>query len=929
MTDLSIYRIPKWPDFTDPLLRLRAQDDVPGAIEADTEHLLRTLAAFAPASASVALRYYYRPVGKGVGLSERLQMFLMGQSHTDSEAVRLLLEGGLFRRFYELEPVEECLVDWTPFKAACDIVRRQDVIPSIIAGEFNPRALQNYYRLTGFEPRRDCDHLRHDAVLDRLECPVLIDICVEPVDYAEVTRQHLAYAGALQSINRLWDGDDEMPTESWFASAKSIANPSPLRQREPLVDAIGRTEQRNHETLLQPHLAFHIRVFAPRAETATLLGSVVADSAFADGSYQLFTSVDTDPWFERLRVDKGPLRVVPFPTSECLVANWQNRRFHELPLLGTIAPPDQLLSVFKPPHAAFGTTKCIPSSTDPPAADKRDSIVFGHDISFGCDSRLRRTLSLARGPLVTNLAKGVFISGMCGNGKTMLVFAFLMQLFARGIPFIVLESGNKRDYRVLKCLKECADKALRGLARELRIYTPGCDSIGPMRLNPLPPLEGVSINEWIENIVGCFRGAMPMFEPLPELLAQSLERVYDTCRTSTSPPTMRDLYRAAKCLLQGTGYSGEVKSNLQAAIETRLGSLTCRSAGRIFQCFRSMPTIDDLMSSCSIIELASLTPERMSLLALFLLTCINARIKATSNPGKAIRLVIVLEEAHNLVGPNHDTSGSTEDHVDPKAYAADLICRMLAEYRSLGVSLVIVDQLPSAVAPEVVKQTGTKVPFRQADGEERETTVGSMPSGPMDETLLGRLGPGLCLFHTEGYHRATLIQTRHLQDEFNIPPSPVGRAILPYLQDDEWFRRATDAWRREDLDRLEAALETLDDHRSAVFIETKELLAESGRLSETRKNLRRDDFTPVVNEARRLHARLDKALESFRSQARPWLLDDHGAAGVTEAHDDRIERLLERFRTAVEPGALTCLRILSGLIDGTHAVYSVLKGGDQ
>ncbi len=929
MGNRLIYGVPTLPDITDPSVQMRAQGDPSGAIEADAGLILRTLAAFDPGSASLALRFYYRPAGRGIGSWERLRLFVMGQSHKDSAVLRLLLEGGPLKRFHSLQPISECPVDWHPFKAACDIVRRQMIVPATITGEFNARALTGYFTLISFEPRRNRDDLRLDAVLDRLECPVLIEMCVEPVGSSDVVQRHLAYIAHLQLINRSWDSDEEIPVKSWFAATESGASPPPLRRRDPLVDSILRTEQRNHEALLEPQLTFHLRVFAPEADTATLVASVLADSAFAGGSYQLVTTKAGDPWFKRLSLDRETLRVVPLPISECLLTDWQDPRFRQLAPLGTMAPADELLGAVKLPHASFGTTRCIATSTDPPVADEQKSIILGQDARLDQSRVLEDAPGLARGLLVRNLAKGVFISGIPGQGKTMAVFSLLMQLFARGIPFIVLESGNKRDYRVLKCLKDCTDKALRGLARELRIYTPGLDGIAPMRLNPLHRWEGVSTNEWIENIVGCFQGAMPMFEPLPELLAQSLEWVYDKQRGGKSPPTMMDLFNAARLILRDKNYSSEVASNLGAAIETRLGNLTRRLARAIFQCHRSMPTIDELMNGYSVIELASLTPERTSLLSLFLLTCINAQIKSTADPDKPIRMVIILEEAHNLVGRNHDTAGTGENEVDPKKHASDLICRMLAEYRSLGVSLVIVDQLASAVAPEVVKQTGTKIAFLQADGQERETITAAMASGAMEEVLIGKLFPGLCLFHTEGGYRARLIRTRNLQEEFNIPAPPAGQAILPYLRDDKWFRSATDAWQRDDLDRLEGALESLDDHRTAVFNETKALLTKASKLIESRASFRREDLAPIANRARRLQAKLDKALVSFQSECRPWLLDGHAGIVAHKAHDARRERLLKRFLSAVEPGVKACLEILKRLADGTHNVYSILPGGDK
>ncbi len=47
---------------------------------------------------------------------------------------------------------------------------------------------------------------------------------------------------------------------------------------------------------------------------------------------------------------------------------------------------------------------------------------------------------------------------------------------------------------------------------------------------------------------------------------------------------MADLYAAVRKVLASKGYSGDVDSDIRAALEVRLGVLTRRAIGRIFQC---------------------------------------------------------------------------------------------------------------------------------------------------------------------------------------------------------------------------------------------------------------------------------------------------------------------------------------------------------
>ena len=64
-------------------------------------------------------------------------------------------------------------------------------------------------------------------------------------------------------------------------------------------------------------------------------------------------------------------------------------------------------------------------------------------------------------------------------------------------------------------------------------------------------------------------------------------------------------------------------------------------------------------------------------------------------PSEELRTVIVIEEAHNLVGAERTVM--SPEVGDPRGHATRLVVRLLAEARAYGVGLVIIDQTPAAV----------------------------------------------------------------------------------------------------------------------------------------------------------------------------------------------------------------------------------------
>ena len=71
----------------------------------------------------------------------------------------------------------------------------------------------------------------------------------------------------------------------------------------------------------------------------------------------------------------------------------------------------------------------------------------------------------------------------------------------------------------------------------------------------------------------------------------------------------------------------------------------------------------------------------------------------------------VIEEAHNVLSK---PSLAAEGSGNPQQVVADLFSNMLSEIRSLGEGFMIIDQVPTKLIPDVIKNTNYKICHRMA-----------------------------------------------------------------------------------------------------------------------------------------------------------------------------------------------------------------------
>lgn len=346
------------------------------------------------------------------------------------------------------------------------------------------------------------------------------------------------------------------------------------------------------------------------------------------------------------------------------------------------------------------------------------------------------------------LNKHAFVCGVPGAGKTNTMLHLCYLLWKKcNIPFLVLEPA-KKEYRALAQTD----------IEELLVFSPSSGSRFPLAINPFEFPKGLSLAEHIQNLMDVFEGAFPLTPPLPALLDRSIEGIYldhgwdtdDVNDGEKEYPTMSELYNRLEYELEHTSYDGEVRGNMKSALEMRIGSLLRRDLGNVFDVKVSSIAPEELLKLPIIIELESMGTGPSNFMTLMLCNLIREVLRAEplAEPEKDVRHVLFIEEAHNLIAAK--TEDLAADEANPKVAATNFIVKMLAEVRALREGIVIADQLPTAMAPEVLKNTGLKIVHRLTSQDDRGLVGSTMSANELQMEELASYLPGNALITYEG-----------------------------------------------------------------------------------------------------------------------------------------------------------------------------------
>lgn len=353
------------------------------------------------------------------------------------------------------------------------------------------------------------------------------------------------------------------------------------------------------------------------------------------------------------------------------------------------------------------------------------------------------------------LNRHAFVCGMTGSGKTNTMFKIIEKL---KIPFLIIEPV-KGEYR-----------SLTGIYDDIKVLTMKTgevqSNVNIMQINPFWFPENSNIAFHIDSIKTIISSAFDLNSAMPNILEQCLYNIYvksgwdlvsnkniykDSLPEEYLYPTFSDLCREVEEYLDNTEFGSELMGDYKGAMLSRLRSFVNGFKGVLLNTTKH-PDYKEFMQGKIIIELEGLADDADKCLVMgTILVQYYQFLKLNFNDKeKTLKHLIVIEEAHRLF--KNVKKKVKQDGPDMVGQLVDSLSNIMAEIRAFGEGFVIVDQSPTKIADDVIKNSATKIIHRIDDYEDIKILQSSLLI-PEDRTSIPSLKQGEALIRSEGMIR--------------------------------------------------------------------------------------------------------------------------------------------------------------------------------
>ena len=395
------------------------------------------------------------------------------------------------------------------------------------------------------------------------------------------------------------------------------------------------------------------------------------------------------------------------------------------------------------------TTQELSIATSLPQSDVPGLRFVRNAVHFAANpAEVRRESALALGKLmdmgveqavdyhmdIDALVRHALVAGSTGSGKSTTCKRILREVLDKGIPVLIVEPAKDDYVRWAMAMNEHLPPE-----RRFTIYMPGYDQLDgqplpQLKLNPFEPAaygqSPVRLMQHSEYFATLLNACLPSEDVIPILIDESVQHCIrvktqnagidiDQCLNQQMEkyPTMISLSAAGNAIIRHKTYAPQTRDSFEEILRTRFDYLRRGTRGSILNTDKSVP-FDELFSRPTVINLSGLSGSSdkalvMSLLLLALYEYRQSRFthdadyRAQARKNKLMHLMLI-EEAHNVLTRPQPTSGGGS----PEMAAADLFTNILSEIRSYGQGMMIVDQVPTRLIDDAIKNTNYKIVHR-------------------------------------------------------------------------------------------------------------------------------------------------------------------------------------------------------------------------
>ncbi|WP_317346211.1 ATP-binding protein [Phocaeicola plebeius] len=393
-------------------------------------------------------------------------------------------------------------------------------------------------------------------------------------------------------------------------------------------------------------------------------------------------------------------------------------------------------------------------------APEKRTIEFGKLLYGGSETEIPYQLP------IDLLAKHTLLSGINGTGKTNTVQAILNKL-SENVPFLVIEPA-KTEYVdwAIEYNKLHPDNPIS-------IFIPGCKTykdktnrkeikISPLKINPfeivwLDKEQEPNILTHIDRLKSIFAAAFPMYDILPVLMEDLIYTVYQNNTTNwlskepvfgkTLPPTLNSMTLSVNEVIINRQYEERVERNMKACLNTRIDSLKRGWKGEMLNTLHSTPW-NELFEKPCIINLSYVGDDTdkaffMALILQFLYEYCTAKAELGMidfNNNRCNHLTVI-EEAHRVMM-------KCDNPELPQYKSAMMFSNMLSEIRAYGEGLLLVDQVPTRLIPDAIKNTNIKITHRLVAEDDCKAIGEAMGINKEQRRIIPKLLVGQCIIST-------------------------------------------------------------------------------------------------------------------------------------------------------------------------------------